>query len=713
MRVDAWSRLALTLIAGPLLLAAIARPARAQLPAQPPGLREAVDNARSMFSNLNYEEAVRATSVAISMLEPIADRDEAARQDLARMLEYRALSNFNLPGAASADAARADIKRLLVLEPSFKVSAAISPKIRSAIQEIVKVTVGSIALALEPADAAVAIDGRPLADAAGQVPIAVGAHTITAQRLGYRPYTQTVTVKPGAVEVVPVTLERTAAVIRLVTVPVEVTVSVDGVERGRTEAGPLTPAFDEFPGRLNLPASTFSTPLVLSDLPVGSHIVSFTKPCYRPGERTFTIDQPKDFLWDPFVLERAVASVYVDSPVAGTEVLLDGLSKGPTPISIDDVCEGRHVVELRSPHGRFLQEIQARAGDKLTVQGTPRPAFAVVGASGLAAAYRGPDLKASLAQALGAASSITLFVPARDQLQKALAAESLSEGWLSFDRYRQPIGATAAAIAAAVRREISERLGTGLRAQGVAEVTVAPDGVPGHVYLSLLANGSGEPDVVDVTLDDQVAVGRVISMFDQPVTLFRPTVGLFAADVSGVDGAVVIRVDAAGAAASAGIAPGDRVVGSGGQPVASAAALQTLLGRRKPGEKLTFDIVDRSGAKKPVQVAVMREPRLIAMKDRSLLFNKLVVELRAAVATAAVARPDEAPVARLNLAVALMRLGNWAQALPELEKVTLPPAPACPTAPSSICWGCATKASGGWPRPRRPGGRRRRRPRRC
>jgi Flp pilus assembly protein TadD len=65
-------------------------------------------------------------------------------------------------------------------------------------------------------------------------------------------------------------------------------------------------------------------------------------------------------------------------------------------------------------------------------------------------------------------------------------------------------------------------------------------------------------------------------------------------------------------------------------------------------------------------------PRLVAMNDQSLLFNNLVLALRTRLATSG-ATPD--PIVRLNLAVALMRLGNFADALTELSRVTLAPGP--------------------------------------
>jgi len=63
----------------------------------------------------------------------------------------------------------------------------------------------------------------------------------------------------------------------------------------------------------------------------------------------------------------------------------------------------------------------------------------------------------------------------------------------------------------------------------------------------------------------------------------------------------------------------------------------------------------------------------VAMNDQSLLFNNLVIVLRARLAQSPGGASD--PVVRLNLAVALMRLGNFEAARTELSKVQLTAGP--------------------------------------
>ena len=68
---------------------------------------------------------------------------------------------------------------------------------------------------------------------------------------------------------------------------------------------------------------------------------------------------------DPVKLEPAVATVAVTSNQPGTLVLIDGLQRGVAPMTISDVCEGQHLVELKSASGRYFQRVDARTGQKI------------------------------------------------------------------------------------------------------------------------------------------------------------------------------------------------------------------------------------------------------------------------------------------------------------------------------------------------------------
>src|SRR5204862_2595657 len=99
-------------------------------------------------------------------------------------------------------------------------------------------------------------------------------------------------------------------------------------------------------------------------------------------------------------------------------VFIDGQPRGVTPFTLPDLCEGDHLVELRSAAGRYVKRVQAHTGDKIAVAGTIRPAFALVSATGQAAGA--PDLRLVVERAFDPAQSVTFFAPPAAQTDQAL-----------------------------------------------------------------------------------------------------------------------------------------------------------------------------------------------------------------------------------------------------------------------------------------------------
>jgi hypothetical protein len=205
------------------------------------------------------------------------------------------------------------------------------------------------------------------------------------------------------------------------------------------------------------------------EIPVGSHRIQFKKDCFVLAERQQTVDQLDDYVLDPVKLEPAVATVTVTSNQPGTVVLIDGLQRGVAPMTVADVCEGRHLVELKSASGRYFDRIDARTGAKINVAGTLRPAFALVSASGPAALNT--DLRLTIEKQFQSSQSVTLFAPPADETAKVLSAEKLPADWLAFDSNKRPLG-TAAEVANVMRGDLSQRLARQFDAQGIASVTV-------------------------------------------------------------------------------------------------------------------------------------------------------------------------------------------------------------------------------------------------
>ena len=110
-----------------------------------------------------------------------------------------------------------------------------------------------------------------------------------------------------------------------------------------------------------------------------------------------------------------------------------------------------------------------------------------------------------------------------------------------------------------------------------------------------------------------------------------------------------------------------------GQPVESALDLESKLGSRQPGQQVSLGVRSRAGQTQSFPVVLRRVPALVTSSDRFQPANVTVAALRALMATTT--NPALQPIVRLNLAAALLRAGDPAEALALLKDTTLPPGP--------------------------------------
>jgi hypothetical protein len=620
-----------------------------------------VDQARVSFEQLDYENTVKALDSAIGAIE--ARPTPEVRRLMPAAYDMRARALFGLGKEAEA---RADFVSLLRADPAYVLAGQLSPRIIAMFDEVLKSSVTELRLLITPADAEVMLDGNRV-PASGTVPLAVGDHTLSVSRIGYRATTHPFTAVAGAASVVDtLALERVATVFRFVTVPAGVEVVIDGISHGTTRPGPPPAEYAERAARAGVSAAELSAVLTVTELPVGAHRIAFRKDCYVHTERQQNVDQLADYVLDPVKLDPAVAAVSVTSNQPGTLVLVDGMQRGVAPITIPDVCEGQHLVELKSASGRYIQRIDARTGQKINVEGTLRPAFALVSASGPAALNT--DLRLTVEKQFQSSQSVTLFAPSSEATAKALAADKLPQDWLAFDANKRPLG-SAAEVNTVMRGDLSARLARQFEAQGIASVTVPSSANRNRLVVSLLASGSADPDVIEIDLDSTDASARAVGRLDRGLSFFKPSLGVTVVDVADLEGPVVVAVDPNGPAAKAGVQPGDVVLRANSQAVPDAAALTTLLAGRKADEDMTLDLKDKAGVAKKADVKVFMTPRLIGLVDQSLLINKILVDLKARLLSPG--EPINDSVMRLNLAVALARVGLWSEARLELQRVKL------------------------------------------
>jgi len=629
--------------------------------------------ARRLYDLAQYDKALAVIDSVIVSLQTQGDRQ--ARSILVPALELRARARFM---NGDSEGTRADLTTLLSLAPAYTLTGKISPRIQQLFDDVRKKTIGQLRLKVVTSpeeqldNVQLEIDGAavPLDDMGAMLSLPAGQRVIEARRPGYKTWKETVALAAGAVQDVTITLLRVGAVLTVGTAPPGVEVVLDDTIRARTEAGPLPDRYADWPAKLGVAREQVSKPLVFDNLDRGNHRLMLTLDCHKSIDRTYTVKEFKDYV-ETFVLPPALATVTVNSAARPARLFVDNELKGQVPMTVDNVCEGGHIVEVRTAFGSHVESLTLKAGDTVTVDARPRPVVALLDVVGLPKEYRGQDPRANVAKSFAAAESLIIFPPPANRVQQALKAESLEPGWLSFDTWLRPLNSSSENVQPGARQDFSRNLAKALDVQAVAELTVRP-GTNAYL-LSVLAAGSGQPDVFEFDMDQASTILATLNLLNRPLSLSKPSVGMVVADIVDLPSPVVISIERGGAAEKAGIAIGDLITKISADAVKDGAMFAAALEKQQADSRVTLEVKDRAGATKRVELPVAMAPRLVAEGDQSWASNVLLLALRAALAQAGATGDNS--VLRLNLAVALMRVKNYTDALTELRNVRLADGP--------------------------------------
>lgn len=607
------------------------------VPGQTGALQLQFDQAKRLVDEFEYRESIPLFDALISA---IALNEQALNIDmLAQAYELRATAHFALGETAEAEQ---DFAALLSVRPEHRLAENTSSRVLSVFDAVRLLTVGQVAVSMSP-PGNIQIDRRtyPVPAEGVILDLQAGDHQLTVTRSGFAPVSQSLTVTAGESRDLVLTLERVSANLEVQTTTSGVEVLLDGQPRGMT-------------------ASTGGgvATLMLNDLPLGSHRLSLRRDCFVTAERTISL-VADDLRTDPIELERATAAVQVQTSAQGALMFVDGQPNGPAPGTLT-VCEGAHVIEVRGPTGRFVDRREWRAGGSETLEATLRSAFAIVAVSGDGAEAVLNQLKSDVARVLGPASGVLVYEPVAAELQAAMQAENIPAGWLEGAVTRADT-----ALPRDVLRDFGRRLAARLGVQGFAAVVAGAERF--QVSVGLQALGSGEPEVLSFSTADQASQRAVLDRLANPLPpITRPSIESSVIDVAGLAGPVVVRVGGVGEAA--GLATGDVITGVNGTAVASVGEFRTALGAMDGTSAVALDVTG-SGAARQVSVTPALAAEVLPLRDSSLLYNLALLKLQELTQTAV--SPAERAAAHVNLAIVLLRLGSWDEALQSLGQARL------------------------------------------
>jgi hypothetical protein len=110
------------------------------------------------------------------------------------------------------------------------------------------------------------------------------------------------------------------------------------------------------------------TPTLVADLAPGSYKASFTMEGYDPREMEVVISDRIPKLCN-MNMKSIYASVKIQSDPQGAAVIIDGIDKGKTPCTVDDVLQGEHTLKLiKTGYKEYIEKINLNKTDETPIK---------------------------------------------------------------------------------------------------------------------------------------------------------------------------------------------------------------------------------------------------------------------------------------------------------------------------------------------------------
>jgi tetratricopeptide (TPR) repeat protein len=647
------------------LLGSGARAAQEQAPLSDPVQRE-LATVQELLARAQAEFDGPQQGRSIVLFDDIVGRLESLRRQgslpgrgreiLVQAYELRARAYYSI---GLQEKAAESFRSLVQLAPQQSLSKErVSPKIVDFFNSVKKALVGYLAVSSRPAGAKVTLNGEVLG-LTDFFPLEVlaGEYTVEVSREGYKTEQRQMSIAPKATETLQVDLVRTAASCFFITEPAGVEIWIDGTLRATT-AGNLAPDLFDTARSKGIDPARASSRTEVANLSLGAHAVEFRRKCYEGVKRTIEVPEPQDYDTEPVRLEESLASLTLTSDPAGGQILVDGESMGQTPKQLDGLCSGRHRVEVKHRSGKWVKDVTLERNAALSLDCPIRPTLAFLGV--VAANPSGErvvaDVEERLLQNLQAIKSLN-FVPApRETVDRLLDQERLTRRSLLPGSGTDP----------ELVRKLTEKLASALEVQGFLVAFLPEERLQRTASLFLLAAGNATPDRWDVAYAESAAYLRFVSALDTRAEVARPWSGLITIDTALQEGVPVLRLAPGSPAEKAGIQPGEVVYAADGKPIASTADLLALVAAKKPKERLALHLRGAAGATRNVDLTLDLSPREVPLNDSTLLYNKIMMELRQQIE--GYPGTTEAAFARLNLAICAMHFGDFVAAHEHLLK---------------------------------------------
>ena len=324
--------------------------------AQDAGTKEELAAIRERIAALDLEAAVASVS-------RLLERPGLTDGERADALALRAGAHV---AAGELDAAEADYKAILPLRPDFAPDPALtSKKSMERLARLQAQMVATVHLDLDPADARLTVDERPVVLAGTTLKVLAGERRLHAEHAGFDPLDVPVKTVAGAETLLQLRLVPNARGLLIRTDVPAVEVVLDGARVGETAPG------------------TGGASLLVPDVPIGEHTVELRKLCFAtetlPAMINVDLSDRSPKALALVTMRPAAARITPTGARYPGELHVDGAKATSPPGEPFTVCPGSRAIEVVAS-GRVVWSgtIEAEETDR-TLDLSPRPNVVLVG----------------------------------------------------------------------------------------------------------------------------------------------------------------------------------------------------------------------------------------------------------------------------------------------------------------------------------------------
>lgn len=171
-----------------------------------------------------------------------------------------------------------------------------------------------------PADTEISVNGETKGTTPLTMTLKSGQYLIQADKMGYKSIRQTINLAPEQRKTCDLRLHPVNGLVLIHSNPTGAEITIDGASRG-------------------------TTPLFLSDLPLGRYRAKFSKRGFLPKEVEINIDSRSPKKVD-ISLTSDSAQLTIDSVPQGAGITLNGITRGNTPCTVDRIPSGVAKLEM-------------------------------------------------------------------------------------------------------------------------------------------------------------------------------------------------------------------------------------------------------------------------------------------------------------------------------------------------------------------------------